>query len=330
MPAPVKKTTKGNLHKGYGKVILFGEHVVVHGAPAVVAGVAEYTECQLDLLPGQPGLQVVDNRPAIPGYKEEKRAEQKAAHDLVLKHLKIDLSRDGLRMTIGGPLVPSSGIGASASDVVAFSRALSDLYGLKLTEHQVNESAFVGEGGYHGTPSGVDNTAATFGGLIEYRRTSSGPKFSAISGKGTLFLVVASTGITASTTKVVGEVRALKDKDPSWWKQSVIKPYEKVYKDAIKAFAAGDLAALGRELDANHTICQTMTVSCPELDDIVTQARQLGALGAKMSGTGRGGLTVALASSEAEQRRIAEGLKSCKSVKYVWTYNVVPRASSKL
>jgi len=329
MPVPVKDATNGH-HIGFGKVILFGEHVVVHGAEAVVAGVSEYTDCTLRVTKGNPGLKVVDNRPAVPGYKVSKREEQKLAHDLVLKHHKIDLSKDGLEATIGGPLVPSSGIGASASDVVALSRALNELYNLKLNEDQINHSAFVGEGGYHGTPSGVDNTAATFGGLLTYQKTASGPKFTKMPCKTPLYLVVVSTGITASTTKVVGEVRAMKEKDPEFF-AAIMRDYQAVLDDAKKAIAEGDVERLGELLNKNHAICQRLTVSCDELEAIVNTARHGGALGAKMSGTGRGGIAVALCRDELSQASVAAKLKAhCPEAKFVWQYAVKPSVASRL
>jgi mevalonate kinase len=329
MPTPVKQATGGQ-HNGFGKVILFGEHVVVHGAAAIVAGVSEYTDCSLRVLPGKPGLEVVDNRPAVPGYKVAKRDEQKLAHNLVLKHHQIDLSKDGLEATLGGPLVPSSGIGASASDVVALSRALNELYNLKLTEDQVNHSAFVGEGGYHGTPSGVDNTAATFGGLLTYQKTAKGPKFTKMPSKTPLYLVVVSTGITASTTKIVGEVREIKEKQPEHF-AGIMRDYQTVFDAATDAIKAGDIDRLGQLMNENHRICQRMTVSCDELEAIVTTARSAGALGAKMSGTGRGGIAVALCRDAVSQAAVAAKLKAhCPEAKFVWQYAVKPFIGSRM
>lgn len=328
-PKPKKERTSQK-HIGFGKVILFGEHVVVHGAPALVAGVSEYTECTIEVV-ATPGLEVIDQRPAVPGYIKEKREEQKKAHALVLDHHKISLVDYGLRMTIGGPLVPSSGIGASASDVVSMSRALNELYGFGLSEKEINHSAWVGEGGYHGTPSGVDNTAATFGGLLVYQRPEGKqPVFTRLPCRSTLFLVVVSTGITASTTTVVAEVRKLKDSNPTWF-AAILKKYQAMYEAATSAIAAGDLKLIGSLMDLNHELCRELTLTCKELDDIVLTARRFGACGAKMSGTGRGGIAIALADSTEAQSRIATGLKKeCAAAKFVWQYNVAPVANAKL
>ncbi|KAG8347523.1 GHMP kinases N terminal domain [Trypanosoma vivax] len=319
------KTRTEKSHKGFGKIILFGEHFVVHGAEALVAGICEYTTCALQLLPNKPNVvEVEDLRPAVPGYIAEKREEQRVAHGLVLKHLKIDTSTDGLRITLGGSLVPSSGIGASASDVVALSRALGELYGVQLTEEEVNQSAYAGECGYHGTPSGVDNTAATYGGLISFFREEKRSVFSRIAVAIPLFLVVCSTGITASTSKVVADVARLKSSNPSLFEE-LVRKYSACVKRAKLALLSGNILELGKLMDVNHALLKELTVSCKELDAIVQSARSCGALGAKMSGTGRGGLVVVLAADARESERIAGELKhQCLEAKFVWQYTVYP------
>lgn len=328
-PCPVKQRTTGK-HIGYGKVILFGEHFVVHGAESIVAGISEYTECRVEITPGEPGVKVVDKRPAVPGYIKEKRAEQEKAHKLVLDHLKIDTTKDGLRIFLGGPLVPSSGIGASASDVVALSRALSELFNLGLTEDQVNQSAFIGEGGYHGTPSGVDNTAATFGGLISYRRAAGKPVFSPISFSQELYLVVIGTGITASTTKVVGDVRKLKEAKPEFF-ADLMKQYGAVAAQAREALQSGDLAKVGKLMVKTHDLCRQIGISCEPLEQIVSCCLRNGALGAKLSGTGRGGIAVALADSVQARDALEKALKAqCPAAKFIWKYTVSPKKGTKL
>ncbi|CCW71612.1 unnamed protein product [Phytomonas sp. Hart1] len=98
--------------------------------------------------------------------------EQAEAHQLALKDLGIATSTDGLRIFLDSPLRLSSGIWAFDSDIVFMSRALSELSNRKLSGKTLNRNAFVGERGYHGMPRGLDNTAATFGGLISYQRVS--------------------------------------------------------------------------------------------------------------------------------------------------------------
>merc|ERR1719486_1402809 len=137
-----------------------------------------------------------------------------------------------------------------------------------MSEEQINAAGFEGEKGYHGTPSGIDNTAATFGGVLRFQRTDGAPIFIKKKIQTPIRIVYASTGITASTSKVVGDVKAKKDADPAWF-AALLSRYTALVQEGEAALDAGDLAALGKLLDANHVLCQELTVSCKELDDLV-------------------------------------------------------------
>ncbi len=292
----------------YGKLILFGEHFVVYKAPALVAAVAAVTSCEMRFT-DESGLVVVDDRPAVPGYKVEKKAEADEAIGLVLRHFDLDPSARGIHLTFGGDLTAVSGIGASAAQVVALARAIGRTLPRELTEEEVNQAGYEGEKGYHGTPSGIDNTAATYGGVLKFRRTEGDPIFERQKIKSPVRIVYASTGITASTTKVVGDVRAKKEADPAWF-DGLYSKYMELVKEGEAALEACDWARLGGLLDQNHALLQDLTVSCKELDEMVGVAREAGALGAKMSGTGRGGLMLALTPSEESQQAVMAALKA--------------------
>uniref|UniRef100_A0A7S0IX20 Mevalonate kinase n=1 Tax=Calcidiscus leptoporus TaxID=127549 RepID=A0A7S0IX20_9EUKA len=294
--------------RAFGKLILFGEHFVVYRVPALVVAVSAYTDCECRFT-DVPGLQVVDDRPAVPGYKAEKKAEGDEAISIVLKHYGLDPAQRGVHLTFGGELCAVSGIGASAAQVVSLARAIGQALPKVQTEDEVNAAGYEGEKGYHGTPSGIDNTAATFGGVLRFQRTEDAPIFVKKSIKVPIRIVYASTGITASTSKVVGDVKAKKDADPEWFEQLLAK-YVELQQRGEAALDAGDLPSLGACLDENHELCQQLTVSCKELDALVLAARAAGAIGAKMSGTGRGGLMLALTPTEEAQRAVADALKA--------------------
>jgi len=305
------------VNKGYGKLILFGEHFVVYKVPALVAAVEAYTDCTVRMTQ-IPGVTVVDNRPAVPGYKTKKKAEQDEANQLVLKHLKVDTTQpgSGVELTFGGDLCCVSGIGASASSCIALSRALDHTLNMGLTVEQINAAGYEGEKGYHGTPSGIDNTAACYGGVLKFQRTAGDPMFQLKKIRKPISIVYASTGITSSTTEVVSDVRAKKEADPAWW-DSLIQRYEALVKQAETVLEEGDTEALGKLVDENHTLCQELTVSCTELDTLVLAARAAGAAGAKMSGTGRGGLMLAITPTSEIQQQVAEALANAGAAQ-VW------------
>lgn len=311
----------------YGKLILFGEHFVVYKVPALVGAVAAYTDCKIEVADvdekdaaneKETGVvEIVDNRPAVPNYKTKKAEEGKKAIDLVLNHFKIFGKGKKATLTFGGNLCCASGIGASAAQVVALARAVKETMPefSKLTEDEVNAAGYEGEKGYHGTPSGIDNTAATFGGLLKFQRTDGEPIFEKKAMKEPIRIVYASTGITSSTTEVVGDVRSKKEADPAWF-DDLMKKYCDVATSGEKAIEEGDMTKLGELLNENHKLLQDLTVSCKELDTLVDAARAAGAVGAKMSGTGRGGLMLALTPTEESQNAVAEALE--KIAPQVW------------
>ncbi|MFW9805674.1 MAG: mevalonate kinase [Candidatus Thorarchaeota archaeon] len=294
---------------GKGKTILFGEHFVVYGLPALAAGISSETEAVITRKRSF-GWTLVDDRPAMPGYKEKKYEEQKVSINNMLEHLNIDVTKTGFQIDLGGNLVCASGIGASAASCVAIARALNEEYSLGLNNEQINETAYVGEMGYHGTPSGIDNTASTYGGLIWYVRDLSGgpPKFEKLKLGKPANLVIASTGLTASTKVVVGDVAKKKETNPDWF-DSVSEQYVQLVNDAREALIDLDFNKVGDLMNQNHGLLQELTVSCKELDSLVAIARDNGAIGAKMTGTGRGGNMIALSPDESATNKIADALK---------------------
>lgn len=294
---------------GYGKTILFGEHFVVYGFPAIAAAVGSTTTAIIRRK-SDPGWSLTDNRPAVPGYKKKKADEQKASIDNILRFAEIDLSEDGIHITLGGKLVCASGIGASAASCTAIARALSDEFRLGWTDEKVNACAFEGEKGYHGTPSGIDNTAATYGGIVWYKRDLSGgpPTIETIKMKEPTDIVIASTGITASTKEVVADVRRMKDEKEKWFDQ-ITEDYLDIVNNARIGFTDHDLQLLGLLMNQNHNLLIEIGVSCVELEELVGVSRQAGAWGAKLTGTGRGGNMVALTPGRELQNNVFGAVK---------------------
>lgn len=298
-------------HIGFGKLILFGEHFVVYKAPALVGAISAFTTCVVEPSNAEwsHGLIIEDNRPSVPGYKDDKAEEMLNATNMVLQHMGWDITKRGIKVTLGGDLTCVSGIGASAAHCVSLARALAEAQGKSLTEEEINAAGFVGEKGYHGTPSGIDNTAATYGGVLKFQRTDGAPIFETKKFASPALIVYASTGITVSTTKVVGDVAARKEADPAWF-DGLMARYAAICEQAPDALRECNWPKIGQLADENHILCQELTVSCKELDDLVLAARAAGALGAKMSGTGRGGLMWAICANEASQNAVYEALSA--------------------
>ncbi|MDI6820106.1 MAG: mevalonate kinase [Candidatus Hodarchaeaceae archaeon] len=291
---------------GFGKVILLNEHFVVYGVPSIVSAIEQATVALVEPFDGR-GWIIEDRRPATPGYKEEKLDQQRGSIERVLKAAKIDPSRNPIKIVLEGDLVASSGIGASAASCVAIARALSDEFGLDLSDERVNEIAYEGERAYHGTPSGIDNTAATYGGLIWFVRGTLNV-IERIRIRKPVEIVMGNTGMVADTAAAVAGVRERRERYPEKY-DKLFKAAEGLARDARRAVEDFDLRELGRLMDENHKLLQGIEVSCKELDFLVELARKHGALGAKLTGGGLGGNMVALTPGKELQERVAKAIE---------------------
>ncbi len=294
---------------GYGKTILFGEHFVVYGVPALASAIGDKTTCIVESKDGK-GYELNDDRPEVPGYKEKKLDDQKVSIKNVLDFMGVNLDKKALKITFGGDLVCASGVGASAASCVSLARAINDEFNLGWDNEKINTAAYEGEKGYHGTPSGIDNTASTFGGLVYFiRNLEGGPNtIETIKLEKPIELVIGSSGMTANTAVVVGDVRKKKEEDPEWF-EDIIKEYQEVIKEGREALENMELERVGRLMDKNHELLQKVTVSNDVLDKMVKLAKDNGALGAKVTGTGRGGNIIALTPSSELQDKVYNALK---------------------
>lgn len=106
-------------------------------------------------------------------------------------------------------------------------------------------------------------------------------------------IVIGDTGVPAPTKESVGDVRRLWERDLDFW-EKLFDQVGELAKSARDAIELGDASLLGGLMNLNHELLQTMNVSSPDLDRLVHVARSTGALGAKLSGGGRGGNMIAL------------------------------------
>ena len=294
---------------GYGKVILFGEHFVVYGLPAIVSALGSKTLAAVEQTRGN-NYELVDNRTTSPGYKKKKFQEQSVSLKNIFSAMGINPQETPVRITLSGDLVAASGVGASAASCAAVAWALNDALGLGYSRERINEIAYEGEKGYHGTPSGIDNTAAVYGGILLFQRNQEGeaPFFEELGVHHTFEIVEGDTGITASTTQVVADVRKMKQEDPATF-AGILKDYEKLIGKARQALESHDLQTVGSLMNENMKLLRSIGVSCEEQETLIRAALDNGAIGAKLTGTGRGGLMVALTPGKECQNRVAEAIE---------------------
>jgi mevalonate kinase len=217
-----------------------------------------------------------------------------------------------LRITSTIPV--ASGLGSGAAVSVALIRALSAFLGHPLSDEQVSALAFEVEKLHHGTPSGIDNTVITYARPVYFVR---GQPIDILRVAKPFTIVIGDTGISSPTAIAVGDVHRLWQKDPARY-EALFDAVGRIARQARQVIEAGHPEELGELMDATHTLLQQMGVSSPELDHLVAAARQAGALGAKLSGAGRGGNMIALV-LPANAGRVAEALSNAGAVRTITT-----------
>lgn len=293
--------------KGFGKTILIGDQFVLYGVPAIVSSIPYETVATVERIDGG-GWILEDNRAEVPGYKEKKKAQQVDSINRILEVMKIDPRKNPIKITFGGTLLAGSGVGASAASCVSLARALNKEFILGLSIEEINHVAWEGEFAYHGLPSGVDNTASTYGGLMLYQVKDDQKSFEKIKLKKPIEVVLGNSGMTANTAALDDLTREEKERDPELFSARLKTITDQVL-EVKKGLEADKLEKVGAIMSENHRILIDMGLSHEKLIYLCNLALEKGALGAKLTGGGMGGYMVALTPGKDLQERVASAIE---------------------
>jgi len=276
---------------GFGKTILIGDQFVLYGVPAIVASLPYETVAEVQRIDGDRWI-LEDNRQEVPGYKREKREQQVKSINRILEVMKIDIKNNPIKISYGGNLLAGSGVGASAASCVSLARALNDEFNLNLSIDEINHVGWEGEFAYHGLPSGVDNTASTYGGILLYQVRNKQKDFETIQTSKPIEVVLGNSGITADTSLLRVKTEKQRKSNPKrfWSRLKMIS--EQVY-EVKEGLEAGDFGKVGKLMTENHEILIEMELSHKKLISLCNVAIEKGALGAKLTGGGLGGYMIA-------------------------------------
>jgi mevalonate kinase len=294
---------------GFGKTILFGEHFVVHGVPGIASAVDSATDAEVKKT--QKGINVMDKRTGAKGYAEKKKLQQLESIERMLKAMKLDPKKVAMDIWLGGNLPGFSGLGASAASSVAIARAIAEEFNLTLSDEKINDVAYEAEKAYAGNPSGIDNTAATFGGLIWFKKNLGGGSntIEQLGIREPVEIIIGNTGIVANTKAMVAGVAERKEQNPEEY-GTIFRQAEELAHKGRKALEKFDLKQVGELMNENHRLLQEIEVSCKELDYLVDLARKQGAFGAKMTGGGGGGCMLALTPGKMLQEKVTSAIEN--------------------
>ena len=299
------------------KVILFGEHAVVYGRPAVALPLPGL-RARAEYLPGSSPFSL--DAPEI-GVTSP-LAALSAGHPLretlriVCERLGLEVRNGTLRITSEIPV--ASGLGSGAAVTTAIVRALASAHGVDLAPAQVSAIVFEAEAVYHGTPSGIDNSVIALERPILFIR---GTPPQPLDLGGPFDLTVADSGVRSETRVAVGAVR------DAWQRDT--PAFERLFDEigdcasrSLRALAEGDLAQVGLLMNRNQDVLVRLGVSTAGLERIVHAARRAGALGAKLTGAGLGGNIIAL--GEAHHAAAIRAACEAAGARWVRTTTVQP------
>lgn len=317
-----------------GKVILFGEHAVVYGQPALAIPVSQVgVTVSIEVHEENPNPStyrpsfsfdwkehVTITAPSIGRFgslaaysSSQKLDPLSLVIENTLNALAIN-NPPSMNITINSTIPVASGLGSGAAVSVALVRALALTLGQEIRDEQVNLIAFETEKLYHGTPSGIDNTVITYDRPVFFIKDSPIQTFNV----GAPFtLIIADSGVKAATHESVGDVRKLWLADQRRM-DKIFTSIGSIVQNARQAIQTGDWLSLGPLMNQNHHLLQQLTVSSTHLDHLVLTAVSFGALGAKLSGGGRGGNIIALVRPETAES-IAFKLRGAGASKVIIT-----------
>ena len=278
-----------------GTIILFGEHAVVYGRPALAVPV---TQVHADVeITDSDSAGIWIQASGIHLHAELNTLSSDHPIAAVIHNL-FFLSRvspfPSININISSTIPVASGLGSGAAVTVALTRAVASHIKYSMADEQVNAFAYEIEKLYHGTPSGIDNTVVTYARPVYFVK---GQAIETFKVRQPFTIVIGDTGISAPTRESVADVKKLWEADQAKW-EKVFDDVGEISFSARRVIEEGWVKMLGPLMDENHALLQEMTVSSPELDKLVSAARNAGALGAKLSGGGRGGNMIALVEPE--------------------------------
>ncbi|MHB0857459.1 MAG: mevalonate kinase [Anaerolineae bacterium] len=281
-----------------GKVILLGEHAVVYGWPAIALPLSDVRATVEVTAQAVQGVRILaDDLGQALDLPEDAAQDDGPLQVTVrntLERLGVTPSQAALQVAIRSEIPIARGLGSGTAVATAIVRALAKHHGVLLAPEEVSDLVFRTEVLLHGSPSGVDNSVVAYERPVYYRQGSPLEPFSL---GAPLNLVVADTGIAARTRDAVADVRRDWAAEPALYERLFDEIGELVER-AREAAIEGNMTALGHLLNRNQALLRELGVSSPELDRLVAAAHSAGALGAKLSGGGRGGCMISLASRE--------------------------------
>jgi mevalonate kinase len=302
-----------------GKIILFGEHAVVHGQPAIAVPLSA-VGATATAVPGAPGSGLTVHAADIDQtFPYAITSADNPYYNALIYPLQVALDawylpEPDLLLTVRSTIPIASGLGSGAALATALIRVLGDALERPPSNDALNPLVYEVEKRHHGTPSGIDNTVIVYEQPVYFVRDRPPETFTIAR---PFTLLVADSGHGTPTHITVGDVRKLYESEPKRV-GAIFARIGQIVQAARSAIESGTMEALGPLMDENHALLRELTVSSADLDRLGNAARTAGASGAKLSGGGRGGNLLALVEPD-QAASVAAALRQAGAVNVIQT-----------
>ena len=279
-----------------GKCILFGEHAVVYGYPALAIAIDIFSYCKISESEQNGIGLILKNYDYSSNFLDindlcnqipPKFSQIGVGLKLFSKKNNIVINK--VEINIYSDLWPESGLGSSASSSIALLGALNEFYNLNLNKKDISNLAFDMEKKVHGNPSGIDNTTCSQGGLIffkdhEFQRFDFLKQFQ---------ILISYTGKTHNTKEAIRNVSEFCNKEPKL-STELFKKIRTITEKGLKELEQGNFVEIGNLMNLNHQILNEISLSTPDIEKITQISRSNNAYGSKLTGAGKGGCVISI------------------------------------
>lgn len=272
-----------------GKAILLGEHAAVYGRP-VLAVPVQAVHANAEVSPRE------DDRVRVeaPDVDTDAYLDELSDQQPLVKAIRLAMeeaqARGGFQVRVTSDIPRASGLGSSAAVSVAIIRAVCAHFDHELGADRVAELAFEVEKVHHGDPSGIDNTVVAFEFPVLFTKGEE-PRPLGVTGR--FQFVIGDTGEPSPTKQLVTMLRGRWTGD-SEFLDAIFDSIGELSEQGSASIGRGEINNLGPLMNHCQTLLEALGVSGPTLEQLILAARDAGALGAKLSGAGGGGIMIAL------------------------------------